>query len=142
MAIIHFDTPTSGCVEPRPFTRAGRHQLAAGLAVPPDAAGSSKLEPSLAKAEKLAASYPDHDVVLTVMTDWELFDENPSAVYARLAKFPGKVFAAVLRTGPQPWMLDPRITVVAITAQSEPGTLAKTMFEALTMHRPDRKPTI
>ncbi len=50
-SIIHFDTPTLGCVEPTPLTRAGLRQLGTGLAVPRDAAGTSLLGASLTKAE-------------------------------------------------------------------------------------------
>lgn len=138
-AIIHFDTPTTGCVEPMPLTRSGMRQLATGLAVPWDAAGASLLGGSLAKAESLAAQYPDHRIVLTILTDWELFDDNVPELFSRLASFPGTVYAAGLRTPPPVGLLDPAIQSVTITKDSPRGSLARAAFDGLTLYRQGRE---
>lgn len=134
-AVIHFDTPTSGCIEPVPFTRAGLRQLQAGLAVPADAAGTSRLDPSLSKAEALAAANPDHQSVLVILTDWELFDDDLPDLLNRLARFQGLVYAVALRNEPRPGLLDPAIHVVTVTATSPTGSLARAVFDGLTAHR-------
>lgn len=138
-AIIHFDTPTSGCVEPTPFTRAGLRRLGVGLAVPQDAAGTSLLGASLTKAESLAVQYPNHHRVLTVLTDWELFDDNVSDLLSRLANFPGTVYAVGLRTPPPVGVLDPAIQMVTITKDSARGSLARAVFDGLTLYRQGRE---
>jgi len=138
-AIIHFDTPTAGCVEPTPLNRSGLRQLASGLSVPRDAAGASLLEASLTKAESLAAQYPAHGLVLTILTDWELFDTNVPELFSRLAGFPGTVFAVGLRTPPPADLLDPAIQTVTITRDSPKGSLARTTFNSLTLYRRGRE---
>jgi hypothetical protein len=138
-AIIHFDTPTMGCVEPTPFTRAGRRQLATGLRLPQDAAGASLLGASLAKAESLAAQYPDHSLTLTVLTDWELFDNNVPELFSRIASFPGTVRAVGLRNPPPAELLDPAIQTVTITPNSPRGSLARTVYDSMTLHRQGRE---
>ncbi len=137
-AVIHFDTPTSGCVEPTPFTRAGLRQLQSGLAVPVDAAGTSLLGPSLGKAEALAAASPDHQSVLVILTDWQLFDDDLPDLLTRLARFQGLVYAVALRNEPPHGLLDPAIHVVTVKATSPPGSLARAIFAGLTTHRPGR----
>lgn len=137
-AIIHFDTPTTGCVEPAPLTRGGMRQLTTGLGVPRDAAGTSLLGAGLAKAESLAAQHPDHHVVLTVLTDWELFDDNVSELLSRLARFPGTIYAVGLRTPPPSGLLDPAIQTVTITKDSPRGSLAQAAFDGLTLYRQGR----
>lgn len=141
-AIIHFDTPTSGCVEPTPLCGAGLRQLATGLAVPRDAAGTSLLGPSLAKAESLAAQHPGHQLVLTILTDWELFDDNLPDVLSRLASFPGAVYAVVLRNPVPVGLLDPTIQTVTISHDSPPGGLARAAFDGLTLYRRGRELSI
>jgi len=138
-AIIHFDTPTTGCAEPTPLTRGGMRRLASGLAVPRDATGASLLGGSLAKAENLAAQHPDHHVVLTILTDWELFDDDVSDLFSRLARFPGAVYAVGLRTPPPAELLDPAIQTVTITKDSPRGSLARAVFDGLTLYRQGRE---
>lgn len=138
-SIIHFDTPTTGCVEPTPLGRAGLRRLGTGLAVPHDAAGASLLGSSLAKAESLAAQYPEHRLVLTILTDWELFDDNLADLFSRLARFPGKVYAVALRNPLPPGLLDPAVQTVTITHHSPPGSLARATFDSLTIYRQGRE---
>ena len=78
-SIIHFDTPTSGDVLPTRLSCRGLSKLDAGLIVPPDGAGISLLKPSLDRAVALAASQPDITPVLTVLSDFELFDQTVGA---------------------------------------------------------------
>ena len=133
--IIHFDALTSGCVGPTPLIRRNRYQFASGLGVPRDAAGTSCLGPSLARAEELVADYPDHQIVLIILTDWELFDADPIDIQARIVAFPGTVFAIGLRNPVPETFTAPNINSVAIAADSLPGTLARAVFDALTVHR-------
>ncbi|WP_456505233.1 hypothetical protein [Arthrobacter sp. UYCu723] len=128
-----------GCVQPTPLTRAGRRQLATGLRLPPDAAGASLLGASLAKAESLAEQYPDHGLSLTVLTDWKLFDNNVLELFSKLDSFPGTVRAVGLRNTPPADVLDPAIQTVTITPNSPRGSLARTVFDSLTLHRQGRE---
>ncbi|MCX2746254.1 hypothetical protein OOZ51_00305 [Arthrobacter sp. MI7-26] len=137
-AIIHFDTPTTGCVDPTPLTRTGMRRLANGLTVPHDATGASLLEGSLTQAEALAAHYPDHPLALCILTDWELFDDNASDLFSRLASYPGKVYAVGLRNPPPLDLLGPATQTVTVTRDSPQGSLACAMFDSLTIHRSGR----
>jgi hypothetical protein len=135
LAVVHFDTPTSGCVDPTPLTRAGRRSILSALAAPQDAAGSSSLELGLTRAEDIAAHHPDHKVVLIILTDWELFDANLPDLLARLTTFNGLVFAVGLRNSPPASLAGPNITSLTIRPDSPPGSLARAVFDALTVHR-------
>ncbi|WP_437770493.1 hypothetical protein [Arthrobacter sp. KNU40] len=139
-AVIHFDTPTSRCIDPTPLTRTGKLRILSGLAVPPDAAGSSYLGPGLAAAEAIAARHPDHEVVLIILTDWELFDTNLPELLARLTTFKGSLFAVGLRNSPPESLAGPMITSLTIRPESPPGSLARAVFAGLTAHRQGKQP--
>ncbi|MFD8943314.1 hypothetical protein [Streptomyces californicus] len=106
--VLHFDTPSSGDVQPTPITRRGLARLRSGLHVPPDGAGTSELGPSLCRAVEIANAHPDHLATLVVLSDFWLLDPEPSVVLAGLTAFPGDVHAVVLgnRLGSQ--VLSPR----------------------------------
>lgn len=132
--IIHFDTPTSGYVLPTKLNRGGLSKLDAGLMLPPDGAGISLLKPSLDRAVALAASQPDITPVLTVLSDFELFDQ-PSVLDA-LIGFPGLVHAVVFRSQPPPLLLDaPDVLVTGIQPTDAPGAVARAIFESMTSLR-------
>jgi hypothetical protein len=133
--IIHFDTP-SGEVGPVPITRRGLRLLRSGLRVPPDGAGSSELAPGLQRAVEIADSYPDHKVVLLVLSDFWLMDREPGQVLSDLAAFPGQVHAVVLGAGLPVGVLDDRITVTRIKRDDPPGSVARAVFASLITHRP------
>jgi hypothetical protein len=135
-AIVHFDTPSSGEVEPMPIIRTGMVRLQAGLRPPPDGAGTSELGPSLERAMEIAEAHPDHQATLVALSDFQLFDPEPSQVLAGLAAFPGNVHAVVLGGRLPAGVLDERITITAIDRESRPGAVARALFASLVTHRP------
>lgn len=135
-AIVHFDTPSSGGVEPVPITRTGMLRLRAGLRPPPDGAGTSELGPSLHRALEIAENHPGHEVTLVVLSDFQLFDPEPGQVFSYLAAFPGDVHAVVLGGRLPVGVLDERITITAIDRESRPGAVARALFSSLVTHRP------
>jgi hypothetical protein len=135
-AVLHFDTPCSGDVEPVPITRTGLAQLQLGLGVPRDGAGSSRLGPSLTHAGELAAAHPEHAVTLVVLSDYLLLDPDPVAVLARLGAFPGTVHAVVLGGRHATGLPTEHVTVTRIGRDDPPGAVAKAVFASLTRYRP------
>lgn len=135
-AVLHFDVPSSGEVEPMPITRAGLAQLRKGLQAPADGAGSSRLQPSLHRAMQMAAGFPDHAPTLVILSDFLILDSDPTAVLAELATFPGTVHAVVLGGGDT--VSFPTGTVIVTTVQRDdaPGAVAKAVFASLTRYRP------
>ncbi len=136
--IVHFDTPTSGDLDPTPIVKRHREQIEASLAVPPDGGGVSLLGPSLSAARKIADRYRgSHAITLIVLTDYELFDDYLDD----LIKFPGDVHAVVMRATPPPQLIAaPSVTVTQVDYGSPPGTVARAVFTALTRTRPRAKP--
>jgi len=137
-AVIHFDTPTSGDLEPTPITKPHWDRIHQSLAVPPDGRGISCLGPSLLAAHELAERYrSSHDVTLVAMTDFELFDNYLDELIA----FPGDVHAVSLRaTPPDRIVAAGEVTVTQVDYSSRPGTVARAVFRALTKTRPKAKP--
>jgi hypothetical protein len=135
-AIVHFDTPSSGEVEPVPITRTGMQRLRTGLCPPPDGAGTSELGPGLDRATGIAEAYPDHEVTLVVLSDFLIMDDEPADVLSRLAKFPGTVHTVVLGGRLPAGVLDQRITVTHVDRDSRPGAVARALFAGLVAHRP------
>lgn len=138
-ALTTFDTPTSADVAPTTL-RSGLAVLEQGLRIPADGAGSSCLGPSLQAARRLIEDHPDHTGVLVVLSDFELFDGNVSAVLNDLCVFPGLVHAVVLRSvPPQQLVDDPNVIVTHISHGGAPGSVAKAVFAALTATRRHKK---
>jgi hypothetical protein len=135
-AVLHFDTPSSGEVGPLPITRSGMKRLRQGLRIPPDGAGSSRLGPSLHRAAEIAQAHPDHEVTLVVLSDFQLFDTDPSTVLAMLAAFPGTVHAVVLGSLKDAAIPTGSVTVTCVRQGDTPGAVAKAVFASLTRHRP------
>ncbi len=135
-AVLHFDTPTSGDVQPTPLTRAGLQRLRSGLHVPRDAAGISCLGTSLKTATDLADRYPSHRATLIVLSDYELYDDNVAQVLDDLANFPGDVHAVVLGGTRMDGVLPDRVHVTRATYDDPPGTVARAVFGGLTGRRP------
>ncbi len=136
VAVIHFDQPSggnSGIVRLR--SRGSMRRINESLSQPPDAVGTSDLAPSLTEAEKLAAQCVDHDVRLTIFSDFALTDHNTDAVYERLAMFPGRVHAVVLNIEPPPQLRAPRTSVTRVNHQDTPGALAEALRQSLIVNR-------
>jgi hypothetical protein len=133
-ATLSFDTPTSADVGPTPI-RTGLANLEKGLVAPPDGAGRSEVCPSLRVARTFIENYPEHVGVLVVLSDFQLFD--PTDWMSELAEFPASQVYAVTLRAPAPQRLsdDPRIKVIQVNHGSEPGSVAKAIFAALTTTR-------
>lgn len=137
VATYHFDTPTSGDLPPTPITPEHHQDIQRSLAVPADGAGASLLGASLTAARELVGCYPKHRAVLVVHTDFELFDDYLGDLIA----FPGDVHAVVLRSTPPPILVEaPNVIVTRVDHNSQPGTLARAVFNALTATRRGAKP--
>ncbi|MCS5735056.1 hypothetical protein [Herbiconiux daphne] len=137
-AVVHFDQPSiadSGVV---PLNgRLGR--LMSSLRVPLGAYGTSELSPSLFTAERLAARYADHVRRLTIFSDFALTDADPSAIFNRLAQFPGQVHAVVLRAAPPFDLAADNISITRISHDDPPGALAAALHRSLTATRRGRR---
>jgi hypothetical protein len=133
-AALHFDTPTSGDLEPTPITKAHHADIQRSLAIPPDGAGASLLGASLTAAQQLAKRYrQSHRIVLAVLSDFLLFDNY----LAELVAFPGDVQAVALQApAPQQLVEAPSVTVTPVDHSSRPGAVARAIFTALTRTRP------
>lgn len=133
-AVLHFDLV--GGVPPTPIRQRHLRTLEAGLRLPRGAVGSSVMAPGLEAALDLATGHPDRLNTLVVLTDFELLDPEPGPVLDQLTAFPGQVHAVVLGRELPEGLLDPRIQVTSIRRGDPPGTLARTVFDSLTAHRP------
>jgi hypothetical protein len=137
-AAFHFDTPTTCDVPPTRLNRRGVRALEEGLTLPPDGAGISNLGPSLARVTDVVANNPDYTPVVTVLSDFELFD--PPQVLEDLATFPGLVHAVVFRSQPPAVLVDaPDVIVTRVQPTDPPGAVAKAIFTSLTALRADSK---
>lgn len=141
VAIIHFDQPSTGNsgIVPLLSTEATR-RLRSSLCCPADGAGTSDLEPSLTEAEKIAAANSDHDVRLTIFSDFALTDRDPAAVFQRLKVFPGKVHAVVLGNPPPATLMEMNVMVTTIGHTDTPGTLARAVHRSLITTRRRARP--
>ncbi|HEY2643006.1 MAG TPA: hypothetical protein VGI56_04550 [Galbitalea sp.] len=139
-AIIHFDQPSVGNTPVVPLhSNRSLRSLKVALRVPSDALGSSDLGPSLDEAERIAAAHPDHDVRFTILSDFELTDLDSSAVFARLAGFPGKIHAVVLNAEPPNDLSGENITITRVQYEDPPGALAAAIHRSLTATRRGRR---
>lgn len=137
VAVTHFDHPTSLDLAPTPIGRDHRDAITAALAVPPDGGGRSVLGRALPVAFRHAEALPDHRHVLAVLSDYELFDD----VLDDLIRFPGEVFALVVRAQPPHRLIEAEeVTVVRVDQASRPGTLARAIFTGLVAERPGAAP--
>jgi hypothetical protein len=136
-AVLHFDLV--GGVPPSPLHRRVSGAVEAGLRVPPMAAGSSVLAPSLEEAFRLAPQHPQHLLSLLVLSDFLLMDADPAAVLSRLGSFPGDVHAVVLGGRAPDSLMDGRIQITPVSPGDPPGTVASAVFASLTRHRLARR---
>lgn len=128
VALRFFDGPGAG---PSALGRSDRRALVAVLADPPPTA--SVLGPALAEAEDLARTHPG-PVHLAVLSDFELFD--PPGVLARLAHFPGRVSAVVLRSAPPPELVGTSVEVLPADHTSPPTAVADAVLAGAAALRP------
>jgi len=139
IALLPFDQPSVGTVPPgRLDNRQHLRRLRANLRIPPDSVGSSELGPALTLAEHYAST-TGAKKTLTVVTDFELADDDPSGIYQRLQDFPGQVFAVVLGTAAPPALVGDNIAVLEIGPDSPPGMLATAVWNSFTTGRPGRR---
>jgi len=140
VVVLHFDHPVGAS----PVTALNQHhledRLRPSLAVPRGGVGTSDLLPSLTAAEHLAVKYSDHDVRLTVFSDFQLTDSDPRLALATLEGFPGPVHAVVLGGG-APRDLDgaANVTVTPLRASDPPGSFAAAIHRSLTATRRGRR---
>lgn len=107
-----------------------------GSGSPVDGAGSSRLAPSLARAAELVAAHPDHQTTLIVLSDFLLLDNDPTAVLAKLGRFPGTVHAVVLGRRRDALVPSDVASVIHVGWNDPPGAVAKAVFASLTRARP------
>lgn len=139
VAVLHFDHPSgAGGVVPL-NDRHLMQRLGPSLRTPIGGSGTSDLLPSLRAAETLAAAHPDHEVRLTVFSDFELTDRDPSEVLSRLLAFPGHVHAVVLGGNPPLDLVGDTITVTSISPSDPPGTFAAAIHRSMTATRRGRR---
>lgn len=138
VSILHFDTPTSGDVQPTPLKRV--REIDRGLAIPSNGGGSSILGPSLKAAHGFAQQLPNHNHILVVLSDYLLFDNRVDDVLDDFSAFAGSVHAVVLRAEPPArFEDDDRICVTRVDYGDDPGRVGHAVFDALTTHRQPRR---
>jgi hypothetical protein len=94
----------------------------------------------LKEAYRLAAQFPDHQHILCVLSDFQLFDSDLPKVLDDFSSFPGGRHAVVLRANPPSRLLDDdRIQVMSVDYTDPPGAVAHAVFGAATTHRRQRR---
>lgn len=102
----------------------------------PGGPGSSALMPALNEMERLAAAHPDHDIIATIVSDFELTDDDPAEVFSRLHTFPGHIHGVVLGGATPPDLMDTAsITVTPLSAGDPTGAFAAALHRSLTATR-------
>ncbi len=145
-AVVHFDlVGGTGPVPVRdrrlsPMGRRGRlsPRLEAALRTPRNRLGSSVLEPGLEEALRLVEEHPDHQPTLIVASDFQLFDDDPARVIARLDRFAaerGSVHAVVLGRPVPGGVIAPPIRTHLVQPGSAPGALARAVARGLAEYR-------
>lgn len=136
IAVLHFDHPHGASGVHALTERRLEQKLEPSLCTPRRGFGTSDLFPSLAEAERLAAAHPDHDVRLTVFSDFELTDTDPQRVLSRLVAFPGEVHAVVLggRT-PLDLLGADHVSVTPLSERDAQGSFAAAIHRSLTATR-------
>jgi len=135
VAVIHFDHPVGASEVVSLNDRRLPRKLGPSLGNP-GGSGTSDLLPSLIEIEQLASAHPDHDVRATIFSDFELTDDRPDEVFARLARFPGTVHAVVLGGNVPPDLVEAdNVTVTTLCSDDAPGAFAATVLRSLTATR-------
>lgn len=132
VSVLHFDHPVGNDLIAAKLT--DTDAIEAALQTPRDGGGCSLLGRALPAAERLARAYPDHRTIFVIYTDWQLFDHP--RLEGRLLDFPGEVHAVVLGGLYAGFDNEPRIaSVTKVDRDSAPGSIAATVFAALTAER-------
>ncbi|QAY74257.1 hypothetical protein ET445_13905 [Agromyces protaetiae] len=136
VAVLHFDHPVGASEVTALNHRRLEDLLRPSLAIPRGGLGTSDLLPSLEAAEIVASEHPEHDVRLTVFSDFQLTDPDPRVALTALEAFPGAVHAVVL-SGGAPRDLDgaANVTVTPLRASDPPGSFAAAIHRSLTTTR-------
>lgn len=136
VAVLHFDHPVGASPVLSLNDRRLEQRLRPFLALARGGVGTSDLLPSMEAAETLASEHSDHDVRLTVFSDFQLTDLDPRAPLAALEAFPGSVHAVVLG-GDSPLDLKgaPNISVTPLRASDPSGSFAAAVHRSLTATR-------
>lgn len=136
IAVLHFDHPAGSSGVHALNEKHLLRRLKPSLGIPTGGFGTSDLGPSLDAAEQLAHQHPDSDRRLTVFSDFELTDQNPTEVFSRLVSFPGHVHAVALGGNPPLDLHDEsNIGITPISAQDPPGSFAAALHRSLTATR-------
>lgn len=140
VAVLHFDHPVGASPVVSLSDRRLGATLQPSLTVPREAAGTSDLLPSLEAAEALAFEHPEHDVRLTVFSDFEPTDADPAIALSCLLAFPGRVHAVVLGGRPPLDLVDAEsVTVTPLQVSDPPGSFAAAVHRSLTATRRGRR---
>ncbi|MBM7472496.1 hypothetical protein [Subtercola frigoramans] len=87
----------------------------------------------------MAERYADHDVRLTIFSDFELFDDDLDDIFNRLKGFPGQVHAVVLSAEPPPDLRGENISITRISHDDPLGAVAAAVHRSLTATRRGRR---
>ena len=134
VSVIHFDTPTSGCLSPTPLRQLRGPRLARSLRTPSDARGASTALPALVALTDGLPGEGSTELVTVILSDWELFD-TPIELARTLASLPGHLVAVGLGGEERPDVLPPGAQFIPITTASRPGSVAHAVFGTLKIHR-------
>jgi hypothetical protein len=140
VGVLHFDQPCLGNVPPTSVAdRHGLSTIRGALAVPRDARGASDLGPLMKKAKRIADQFGDHDVFLTLFTDFEITDADPGKVFDQIIQFPGIVHAVSLNRPAPLDLRSPNIIITEVMYGDAPGSVAAALHASLTATRPGRR---
>jgi hypothetical protein len=140
VGVLHFDQPSSADVPPTVVAdRQGLARVRQSLGVPRDARGSSDLGPLMSKATRIAKQFPEHDLFLTLFTDFEITDADPGQVFDQIAQFPGIVHAISLNRRAPLDLRAPNIIITEVMFGDPSGSVAAALHASLTATRPGRR---
>lgn len=135
VAVLHFDHPDGGSGVVALNDRHLQRKLHPTLQNP-GGRGTSDLLPSLTEMERLAQEHPGHDIIGTIVSDFELSDPNPSEVFSQLRAFPGQIHAVVLGAQVPPDLVNAdNVTVTPLNPGDAPGAFAAALHRSLTATR-------
>jgi len=135
VAVLHFDHPMGASGVVALNDRRLQSRLDPSLRTP-RGFGTSNLLSSLIEMERIAATHPDHDIIGTIVSDFELTDTDPSEVFSRLRAFPGRIHAVVLGGHVPPDLENAEnITTTPLSPGDPPGAFAAALHRSLTATR-------
>jgi hypothetical protein len=137
-AVYHWDV--SGLdTPPASLDRHGIIRLQAAMRLPTDTTGTSDLAPVLGRVKHQLRPWiwRGWHIHLIVLSDFELTDANPPAVFDSLNRYAIRhsVTAVVLGGQTDTQLANSHVQVLPVTSSDPPGALAKTLFRTLTTGR-------